>query len=211
MIRPGDLTRGWTRFSGLMAQVAGPQGRALPAAAQVLVLKTKELLSTPGTGRLYRSRGLAKVSEGGRRLGRQGTKLRAKQLHQASSPGQPPAPDTGELRRSIHFEIFPTRIRVGTPLPYAAALEYGTVLNREVRGIRLLGLTNRLQKSKGFARLDLAQRKVRADRSLSGGVIAPRPFMRPAVEAAREEMLTRFVAELQIQSPGGSPEIRPVP
>jgi hypothetical protein len=202
MIRPGVFTAGWSQYSGMMVQMAGPQGPALPAAAMVLVLKMKQLLSTPGTGRFYKSRGLAQVGQGGRRLGRSGTKLRAQQLHQASSPGMPPAPDTGELRRSIRVEILPSRVRVGTPLPYAAALEFGTVINREVKGVRLQGLNSRLKKSRGFGRLDLAQQKVRSVRSLSGGVIAPRPFMRPALQMAREEMTQAWVAKLQILGPG---------
>lgn len=51
--------------------------------------------------------------------------------HRASAPGSPPAPDTGTLRNSIYVQIQsagPIRkvIKVGTRVPYATFLEYGT-------------------------------------------------------------------------------------
>ena len=59
----------------------------------------KEKLSQPGTGRVYKSRGITS------RLAGPGTTKRSKQLHQASAPGEPPAPDIGELRRSIGSDV----------------------------------------------------------------------------------------------------------
>jgi hypothetical protein len=50
----------------------------------------RSTLSKPGTGRLYR------VSRGSAR----GRNLRARGFHRASSPGQPPAVNTGRLRQS---------------------------------------------------------------------------------------------------------------
>lgn len=51
--------------------------------------------------------------------------------HVPSSPGEPPAVDTGTLRRSVQMEVqdAPTLIivRVGTNLKYGLFLEIGTV------------------------------------------------------------------------------------
>lgn len=61
-------------------------------------------LSHPGTGRVYGN-------------------------HQASAPGQSPAVDTGRLRQSIDIDdskISSLKIRVGTNVQYAPALEYGS-------------------------------------------------------------------------------------
>lgn len=47
--------------------------------------------------------------------------------HQASAPGEPPAPDTTALRESTKTRrIDPTTIRVSVGTTYAASLEYGT-------------------------------------------------------------------------------------
>lgn len=71
--------------------------------------RAKELASTPGAGRVYRRRGVE---------------------HQASAPGQPPAPDTGQLRASITHSageddqsVF---VDVGTNLATGRFLEEGT-------------------------------------------------------------------------------------
>lgn len=68
------------------------------------------LLSQPGTGRIYQ---------------------RGKTVqHQASAPGEPPAPDTGRLRQSIQTEVV-RGVRevvgiVSANTEYAAGLELGT-------------------------------------------------------------------------------------
>jgi len=48
--------------------------------------------------------------------------------HQASAPGEPPAVDTGELLRSIMFDVhkFAVEIGVAGGAPYAEHLEFGT-------------------------------------------------------------------------------------
>jgi HK97 gp10 family phage protein len=48
--------------------------------------------------------------------------------HQASAPGEPPAVDSGELLRSIMFDVhqFALEIGVAGGAPYAEALEFGT-------------------------------------------------------------------------------------
>lgn len=78
------------------------------AAAIVLVDLIKQILSQPGGGRVYRRGGVT---------------------HTASLPGDPPAPDTGALRRSIGFQITgPGRVGVGVEAgaPYWRFLEFGT-------------------------------------------------------------------------------------
>jgi len=69
-----------------------------------------DLLSRPGTGKLYQR---GKTVE-----------------HRASAPGEPPAPDTGELRRRIEVDVLrgPTEVRgvITANVEYAAALELGT-------------------------------------------------------------------------------------
>lgn len=71
---------------------------------------TKTLLSQPGTGRIY---------------------ARGKTVqHQASAPGEPPAPDTGRLRNSIVTEVTRSNVEVvgivAVNTEYAAKLELGT-------------------------------------------------------------------------------------
>jgi len=98
--------------------------KSLLLAAEVLQEKIKQTLSIPGTGRLYKPRGWTA------RLARKGTKRRANQdgrLHRASAPGEPPAVDTGFLRRSVVLNPQPDgRVRVGPAARYAAPLEFGT-------------------------------------------------------------------------------------
>ena len=83
-------------------------------AAEYAVGEVKEMLSKPGTGRVYKSR----RARGGHIL------------HRASVPGQPPAPDTGTLRRSIarRIKVIAGQVYgyVGTKLGYGENLEYGT-------------------------------------------------------------------------------------
>lgn len=74
--------------------------------SQMLVEAIKEKLSQPGSGRMY----------GG---------------HQASAPGEPPSPYTGELRESIKSEVTVDSGRnisstVGSDLDKAVYLELGT-------------------------------------------------------------------------------------
>ena len=104
-------------------------------------------LSTPGQGRWY-----AKSRQSGsdnpaaamrrrrfnRRLGQLAFHLNAgapldvvkptelRNLHRASAPGAPPAPDTGDLRRSTFMEESGNRILVGVQMAYARFLEFGT-------------------------------------------------------------------------------------
>lgn len=50
-----------------------------------------------------------------------------KRRHQASAPGEAPAPDTGTLMGSIYHErVSPLTAVVGSRMVYSAYLEYGT-------------------------------------------------------------------------------------
>ena len=71
-------------------------------------VKKKLNAELPRTGRVYIIRGIT---------------------HQASAPGEPPAPFSGDLRKSIGHEFFEDAGavwgEVGTTWPYAAILEFG--------------------------------------------------------------------------------------
>lgn len=88
--------------------VRGVQTAALRGEA---ILKA-DLLSRPGTGRIY-PRGNGKT-------------------HQASAPGEPPAPDTGDLRRKTQadqkVEVTADAVtgRIVANTEYASGLERGT-------------------------------------------------------------------------------------
>lgn len=114
--------------------------RGAVGASIVLVHKVAILLSQPGRGRFYKRR-------------------KGVGLHRASSPGEPPAVETGELKGSIrHVDMSrgnEIRVRVGTDKKKARWLEFG------VRHM------------------------------------APRPFMRPGLNIARNGMRRAIVDELK--------------
>lgn len=79
--------------------------------ANALADETRSQLGRPGHGRVYHY--------GRGRLGAR--------LHQASAPGEPPAPNTRTLQKSIHIEHpRPGVVRVIADAPGAAALEFGS-------------------------------------------------------------------------------------
>jgi phage gpG-like protein len=135
----------------------------LTAAAVALEGAIKEELSHPGTGVVYvvgRTKG---------RLRKDGTRGKGKSTtHQASAPGEPPAPDTGLLRNSIHHEVDDDKATVGTNLEYAQPLEFGTT-----------------SAGKGHHT-----------------VIAPRPFMRPALAKVRDQLNGIVVSGLRSAGSG---------
>lgn len=71
--------------------------------------------------------GIVKRIQRGPATGRIYQKSNPKRAHQASAPGEAPATDTGRLASSIEFrrEAF-LSASVGSPLAYAAALEFGS-------------------------------------------------------------------------------------
>lgn len=88
----------------------------LEASALILEREIKTQLSRPGTGEAYRKAG---------------------ETRRAAAAGAPPALQEGALLRSIGHRTLPRRrlrtrerIRVGTPEPYAPALEFGEVKRR---------------------------------------------------------------------------------
>lgn len=122
----------------------------LQRAALVLEAQWKTVLLTPGRGRVY---------------GR----------HQASAPGEPPAPDSGTLQRSVtHEALSEAVVRVGTNVEYAPLLEFGTL----PRG-------RKANPRSGRGRLG----------SRLGG-IAPRPHARPAERMAEPAMTAVLADEL---------------
>jgi len=82
----------------------------------------------PGTGRIYFKRRGAVGKR--KRVGKGWSALNSYIAHQASAPGQPPAPDTGKYRQSIHRQLFKKNHEiigvVGTDLDLGAWLEFGT-------------------------------------------------------------------------------------
>jgi len=87
--------------------------------------------NSPATGRVY---GLRRARKGGKPVF--GPAFRAgRKTHRASAPGEPPAPDTGALLRSVLWNIWREDDRwfagVGSALDYALYLEFGAA-----RGVR---------------------------------------------------------------------------
>jgi len=89
----------------------GPVGRDLERRAIEAEAAAKRLLSQHGSGRIYR-------------------KSRPRRIHQASAPGEPPAPDLGHLRASVGHEVGVDEHGVyaewGTDLAIGVYLELGT-------------------------------------------------------------------------------------
>lgn len=81
--------------------------------------------------------------------------------------------DTGELRRSITSEVKGTEGIIFTPLEYAPYVEYGTGLFAEEEGRR--DVPWNYQDDKGEWHSTSGQR--------------PQPFMRPALDENREQIL----------------------
>ena len=107
---------------------------ALHAAADDLINEWQDVLNTPGEGKIYRR-------------------------HQASKPGDPPAPDTAALRQSIDKEEMDDgSIRVGTGLDYGRHLEFGTAHidprphARPARDVALAGMNDTLKATLGGKR-----------------------------------------------------------
>ena len=92
------------------------QLQAVTAAAIVVHKAAIDVLASgsPGRGHEYNSRG-SKGGKGGARV-----------KHRASAPGDPPATDTGRLRKSIAWSIEkggPVSARVGSTVNYAKYLD----------------------------------------------------------------------------------------
>lgn len=89
--------------------------------AQKLRTEIIRELSHAGTGRTYKSTHRY-VKRDDALVRRRRTKS-----HTASAAGKPPAVDTGRLRQSINVQkVAEGHYRVGTNVPYALSLEFGT-------------------------------------------------------------------------------------
>lgn len=113
--------------SNAIAAVLRAGRRGVPDDADALkdelVADLKAELNKPGTGRTYTTNFYTDKQGRVRPVG-------TRPPHTASAPGQPPAPDSGDLRDSIDGEVVrgmggPT-VEVGTDKEYGPYLEYGT-------------------------------------------------------------------------------------
>lgn len=101
-------------------------------AAAIFLKELKKNLSQKGSGRWYRSRRTTTWIGRSARSGGMVGRVRSA-MHQASAPGEPPAPDTRQLKKSARISKREThpwgariRIEVGGPkAPYAPAQEFG--------------------------------------------------------------------------------------
>lgn len=176
------------------AAIAGNRS-AVGKDALILQGEIRKTLSTPGRGRVYKSKGITS------RLARKGTKKRSMQEHRASAPGDPPAPDTGQLRAGVAIQAEgETALRVGPTAVYAAALEYGTLGG----GAKSRGTRFRKGPALNRKRLAATLRGANAfslARSVSsrggGRGIAPRPYMARSLERARPLMLQSHISEVR--------------
>lgn len=107
------------RSTGFLAEALGAIGvggkEGLADVGVVALNAVRLLLSTPGQGRTYRRPG----ARGPRAV-----------IHRASSPGAPPAVDTGQLRASYAYRLGSdprgNYVEIGTNVKTAPWLEFGT-------------------------------------------------------------------------------------
>lgn len=106
--------------------------KALSTIGVLLEAETKRLLLTPGRGRL---RNADRIGAGSyrrvkgvlKRVVRGVARTNIDLTDRASAPGDPPAPDTLQLYRSVTHEVRANSVAVGTNSEYAEPLERGTV------------------------------------------------------------------------------------
>jgi len=122
----------------------GPVGRDLERRAIEAEAAAKRLLSQHGTGRIYR-------------------KNHPHRIHQASAPGEPPAPDLGHLRASVGHEV-----GVDATGLYGA---WG-----------ILGVAARTKEDRGGDDANLAE--IGAWLEYGTRYMDPRPWLRPSIPAA---------------------------
>lgn len=129
----------------LLNDPEGPIGQDMERRAVDVEAHGKRLLSMHGTGRVYRKR-------------------KPRRIHQASAPGEPPAPDTGLLRASL-----------------------GHVVDVDGRGLHAdigYGLD---AESAAERESDTNVAKVAEYLEVGTRRMAPRPFLRPSLRAAEGE------------------------
>lgn len=129
----------------LLTDPEGPIGRDLRRRALDVEAAGKRLLSQHGSGRIYK-------------------RTKPDRIHQASAPGEPPAPDTGQLRAALGHTVDSDGVTLYADIGYG--VDPDTAAERE-------GDTSIADVAKY---LELGTRH-----------IAPRPFLRPALLAAEGE------------------------
>lgn len=110
-------------LSAVVKEGIGSTRLSLPRVGTELTSLMKQTLSTPGRGRVYRGR---KAKSGRDYQGKFVSKEVAARGHQASAPGDPPAPDTGQYRNSWAYAHGPGYVEIGTPQERGPALEFGS-------------------------------------------------------------------------------------
>lgn len=94
---------------------------AIDALGHALESQIVNELSKPGRGK-YRRSTTKRVGK----LGKKGARTSLARADRASAPGDPPAADSGALKRSIMYSKDAHRRQVGSDKEYAAPLEFGT-------------------------------------------------------------------------------------
>lgn len=106
-LQGGIVTVQWNG-SALLAKIKGATLVGISRGTEAVREEaTSLMLNSPRSGRIYRRRGVE---------------------HKASGPGEPPAPDTGNLIRNIQTRIDPAKLtgNVNFGTVYSRYLEYGT-------------------------------------------------------------------------------------
>lgn len=105
----GELQWDNAEMEFLLNDPHGPVGRDLERRAINVEAAAKRNLSQHGSGRIYRRRG---------------------RVHQASAPGEPPAPDLGQLRASVGHRVGTDAdglfAEIGTDVDHGLYTEVGT-------------------------------------------------------------------------------------
>ena len=178
--------------------------------AYLLILSraVRAQLSKPGTGRIYRrstarARALrkAKTWEDTERVNAKYSKpprnLREAGFHKASAPNNPPAVDTGTLRRS--WQVGRSQVPPGTPFPQeaAAADNAGRRRGKQVAArVILTGNATRIGYQFGsalkYARIEYGY-----------GKAAARPYLRPSINAVRSLFKPTMETALRRHFPKG--------
>jgi phage gpG-like protein len=100
----------WVRPEELIKQIDDTIPKRMEAAVRTVQAEAITLLSQQGTGRQYKVPGTKNT------------------YYTASSPGQPPAVATGDLKRSIDVDVSDDGLigEVGTEIDYGMMLQFGT-------------------------------------------------------------------------------------
>lgn len=141
----GDVQWNDVELEYLLNSEDGPVGDDLRRRAVDVEAAGKRLLSQHGTGRVYK-------------------KTKPNRIHQASAPGEPPAPDTGLLRAALSHEIGQDADGLYADIGYGINPESTT------------------EREDDTPIADIAEYLELGTRHM-----APRPFLRPALHAADGE------------------------